>query len=95
MHSARPIDPAVLEIQAQILDYLVEHPLATDSVEGIRTWWVMRRMAELSRPRVQQALDALEAARLVERVVRHDGGVLYRAVRAPAGSASPRRETLS
>lgn len=68
----------VTGIQAGILEYLAEHPGAADSVDGIRTWWLLRRIARFSSSRVQQALDGLEQAELVRRIVLEDGGVLYR-----------------
>jgi Fe2+ or Zn2+ uptake regulation protein len=54
------------EIQAEILGYLENHPDAADTVEGIRQWWLMNRIAEYSHDRVQTALNQLQEARLVE-----------------------------
>ncbi len=65
------------EIQTEVLGYLNEHPTATDSIEGIRQWWVMQRLAEYSLGRVQEAVDELESARLIERHTLADGRMVY------------------
>lgn len=65
------------EIQAEVLGYLDEHPTAADSIEGIRQWWVMQRMAEYSLGRIQEAVNELEDARLIERHTLADGRMVY------------------
>jgi len=42
-----------------ILQYLIEHPEAKDTVEGIRRWWLPRDVGEWGEEEVQQALDDL------------------------------------
>jgi hypothetical protein len=75
---------ALIEIQAEVLGYLDEHPEAADSVEAIQRWWLLQRIARYSRERVQQALDGLVAARMVERRMLGDGREVYARVRVPA-----------
>lgn len=31
------------ELAEAILEYLVEHPQASDTIEGIANWWIMRQ----------------------------------------------------
>jgi hypothetical protein len=72
------------EIQAEVLGYLSEHPDAADSIEAIQRWWLLQRIARYSHDLVQQALDGLVAAQLVERRVLCDGRAVYASVRVPA-----------
>jgi hypothetical protein len=65
------------EIQTEVLGYLDEHPNAADSMEAIRQWWILQRVSKYSREMIQQALDKLVEARLVERRLLRDGRELY------------------
>lgn len=83
-----PDDPqAIAEIRTSVLGYLAEHPAAADSVDGIRNWWLYRRMARFSIERVQKALDDLEMAGFIERSTLQDGSVLYRKTTLGRGAA--------
>ncbi len=42
-----------------ILRYLVEHPDAKDTVEGIVKWWRLQDQVEWEKEEVQKALDFL------------------------------------
>jgi hypothetical protein len=42
-----------------ILNYMIEHPRATDTVEGIAQWWISRSRRERSIGEIQQALSYL------------------------------------
>jgi hypothetical protein len=74
----------LMEIQAEVLGYLDEHPEAADSVEAIQRWWLLQRIARYSRSLVQQALDGLVAAQRVERRVLGDGREVYARIRQTA-----------
>ena len=65
------VDPA-----REILAYLSAHPQASDSLEGIVSWWLPARFAA-ARDVVQDSLDRLVAQRLVERTRLADGSVVY------------------
>lgn len=95
MQIAQWEDTLIREIEITILEYLAERPRSADSVEGIRDWWVFQRMACMSTPRIQAALDRLEAAGLVERVALRGGRAIYRAVSTGAGHASAPSESAS
>jgi hypothetical protein len=46
------------EVIRGILQYLVEHPDAKDTPEGIHKWW-LKGQSERSRDEVQKAVDSL------------------------------------
>ncbi len=53
--SARDRSP----VMAEILRYLVEHPDAKDTIEGISQWWMPSHRKAPSRDAVQSAIDEL------------------------------------
>ena len=42
-----------------ILQYLIEHPDAKDTSEGIHKWWLPKEYSDRGRDEVQSALDSL------------------------------------
>lgn len=72
-------------VAAEIARYLVQQPLAADSAEGIRRWWLAPRIGERQPGLVQAALLRLEARGIVERRALSDGTVIWAA--APPGAA--------
>lgn len=66
------MDPA-----ADILAYLRAHPQASDSLDGIVSWWLPARFVA-ARELVQASLDRLAAEGLVERTRLADGTIVYR-----------------
>jgi len=73
----------VCRLAGEILRYLQAHRHASDTTEGIATWWVKRQRLEDSRSRVQSALDHLVACSLVEPHVTPGGSTLYQLRPAP------------
>lgn len=62
-------DEAVItEIASTIRDYLVTHPHAADTVEGIATWWLIQQRYEYALEEVEQALEQLVSSGLVKKV---------------------------
>lgn len=45
-------------VERQILHYLLDHPAAADSAEGVRHWW-LRGAAEISQSMVRDVLEEL------------------------------------
>jgi hypothetical protein len=50
---------SVEQVIREILQYLVEHPDAKDTPEGIYKWWLPKGQSERGRDEVQKALDLL------------------------------------
>jgi len=74
-------DDAVQTIAASLLDYVVRHPDAADSIEGIRRWW-MPEGVSASRIGVEAALEQLVRAGELTRRQLPGRGVLYARRRA-------------
>jgi hypothetical protein len=73
---AEQIESAVREIER----YLHAHPNASDTLEGVRDWWLAALGRLLSVDVIQAALDRLVESRVVEaRPI--PGGVVYGAVK--------------
>jgi len=45
-------------LEREVLRYLIEHPSAADSIEGVRFWW-LRHLGQASEPLLQSVLDQL------------------------------------
>ncbi len=58
--------PAIKQLSSHILRYLMKHPGARDSIEGIAEWWVLLQRIEDEVDNVKQALDVLVERGLVE-----------------------------
>jgi len=54
-----------LGIPYRVLAYLVEHPNAQDTLEGIVEWWLLERLTKNHAARVKAALAELVAAGLL------------------------------
>jgi ribosomal protein S12 methylthiotransferase accessory factor YcaO len=64
--------------------YVSEHPRATDSIEGIRTWWITHERRNDSPAEVQSAVDHLVASGRLSRITLPDGTIVY--TRSPPGT---------
>lgn len=62
----------------EILRYLLEHPEAQDTIDGIADWWLTERRVRQSIAEVEIALGQLVARGLVDVAVREDGKPHYR-----------------
>ena len=81
--SADPAAPSVDsldEIAATILRYVLLHPNACDTLDGITDWWLPRQRCFEARADVQSALERLTASGRLEARAGADGNVVYRAV---------------
>ena len=65
-----------MDPSGDILAYLRAHPQASDSLEGIVSWWLPARFSA-ARDVVQESLDRLVALALVERTRLADGTIVY------------------
>jgi predicted transcriptional regulator len=53
------------KIGNEILEYLVDHPKAQDTLEGIVNWWLLEREIKFQEAQVKKALAELVAKGLV------------------------------
>jgi hypothetical protein len=58
--------PDIKQLSDLIVRYLLKHPEARDSMEGIAEWWLLLQRIEDEVDNVKQALDLLVAEGLVE-----------------------------
>ena len=66
------------QIAYQILEYLVDHPEAQDTLEGIVEWWLLERTIKSQTLSVREALGMLVAERLVIESKGKDARTHYR-----------------
>jgi len=52
-------DPYKDIVSREVLSYLVDHPKAQDTLEGILEWWLTERCVKHQMPRVQGAIEWL------------------------------------
>ena len=71
-HQDRPMEA----VAAAIMDYLCAHPLAADSANGVRHWWIGARVG-LSVAEVESALNLLVERKLLRSLRLMDGTQLY------------------
>lgn len=70
-------------IQA-VLDYLVRHPSAADSAEGVARWWLIDLSEPVQPDAVKSALESMVQQGLLRTATLADGSTLYAAC-APMG----------
>lgn len=68
----------VAEVADEIRCYLAGHPNASDTLDGVQTWWLPQGTAEAT---VQQALDQLVADGVMHKRQLPDGNLIYAARR--------------
>lgn len=61
----------------EIEAYLLAHPEAADTIEGIAKWWLARRRYQETRQEVQKALEFLVGKGAVVRNRLSDGRFIY------------------
>lgn len=83
MKSSKPT-PLRSPIFYEILGYLVEHPEAQDTMEGIVEWWLLEQRIKRQTTKVKTALAELVAMGLVLERKGQDGRVHYRIDRRKA-----------
>jgi len=73
----------VSALARQIEDYLRERPHASDTIEGIRRWWLGSRWTDASVPLIEAALGLLVERRVMKARAQADGSTLYSGARNP------------
>jgi len=67
----------VTEVAEQILRYLETNPAASDTLEGVAKWWLMRQRLTESITLVEGALTLLKDKGLIVERRNADGRLLY------------------
>jgi len=52
----------------EVLAYLLQHPQAQDTLEGIADWWIPRQQARVEVQRLQRVLERLVEEGILERI---------------------------
>jgi hypothetical protein len=66
------------QLAREILAYLVEHPRAQDTLEGIMEWWLLERDLAEQAAKVRLVLEELVEQQLLEELAGLDRRVRYR-----------------
>jgi hypothetical protein len=67
------------EVACDILAYVAEHPEASDTLEGIVEWWLLRQKIEYQTRIVKEALGELVEKGLLVKQMTKDSRIRYRA----------------
>jgi hypothetical protein len=66
-------------VEEAIVAYVVRHPEAGDTVEGVAAWWLPEAELAYNLPLVQRALEHLVEAHRLKRATMPGGRVIYSA----------------
>ena len=77
-----PDDRCDETVVGAIVAYLHAHPLAADSADGVRRWWLGAPGRVVGLHEVESALDVLVGRSVLRRLPLADGTVLYAPVMA-------------
>lgn len=77
-------------IRQEILSYLIEHPNAQDTLEGIMNWWLLERQIKHWTVQVEAALAELAEQGVVVEQTGQDGKKHYRVNRGKLGKLHPK-----
>jgi Fe2+ or Zn2+ uptake regulation protein len=77
VHTRREIASTAEAIQR----YLATRPNASETVDGVAKWWLLRQRYEDSIEHVQLALNLLEERGLVIKIRMNDGKEIYKSAR--------------
>jgi hypothetical protein len=67
------------EIAQDILQYLKQKPLASDTLEGVAGWWIVSQEVGAAVELVRQALKHLRTTGEIEEHINPDGRTVYTA----------------
>lgn len=66
------------KIGNEILAYLIDHPKARDTLDGIVEWWLLEKQIKFQTTKVQQAVSELVTEGLLIETKESDSQVHYR-----------------
>jgi hypothetical protein len=67
------------DIEHKILSYLLEHPSAQDTLEGIIEWWLLEQEIKCQIENVKEAIGKLMSKELILQHMAGDSRLHYRA----------------
>ncbi len=67
----------IAELRQQILNYLLAHPEAADTVEGISKWWIGSKSEPVPREILEKVLGELLADRKIAKYENPHGSAIY------------------
>lgn len=70
--------PAQIDISQEILQYLGNHPDASDTLAGITEWWLLNQRISYEMKRVKEAISKLMADGWIIEIKGKDKTVRYR-----------------
>ena len=70
-------DGVVQNIAAAIRRYVLAHPDAADSIDGIHRWWLAPALRDEAPRRVEAAVAQLVREGVLRQVVQEDGRLIY------------------
>jgi len=74
---SRRSEACLPDVSREVLRYLIQHPSANDTVEGIVQWWLLEQRIQHSLAEVRAAMAGLVASQLVVAHQRRDGRIYY------------------
>lgn len=75
------LDDRTAELAGQIEAYLLAHPEAADTIEGVAKWWLDREKHQNARKFVESALELLEEQGAVVKSPLINGRFIYSRVK--------------
>ena len=91
-----PNEPSLPSPAPEILDYLVRHPDAQDTIDGILLWWVLDSCIRKWSPTIAETVAELVERGFLQERPSSDGRVFYRVaprylatLQQPAAQPSP------
>lgn len=71
------VEDDVKSIAAEIMMYLQQRPMASDTLDGIAHWWLVQQEIEKNIGQVEQALEQLTVEGKVSRKMNTGSKVIY------------------
>ena len=71
------VEDEVKSIAAEIMTYLRQRPMASDSLDGITHWWLVQQAIEKNIDLVEQALEQLAQEGKVSKQVNTDNDAIF------------------
>jgi len=75
---SKTINQTTKLLEHDLLSYLLEHPKADDTVEGIVEWWLLRQEVQRRTAMVKEVLKELVRKEFVIETSKRDGRLHYR-----------------